>query len=301
MRGSGLEPGDRGRKTKDKRRRTEKWLSSLVLRRWSAVALAWVLVALVTACVTAISPTPSILRIAGSTSMEPLLRDLAQAFSSQHPDVSLDIQGGDTALGLELLTRGEVDMAAASWLPTDMPTHQVATPIAWDGLAIIVHPDNPLEELTLLQLRQLFAGWASRWQDVGAPVVEEEGVLTIQMLSREDGSGTRAVFEQQVMGGERVTFAARVMPTSQAVVDYVADHPNAIGYVSMALADSRVKVLRVEGLAPGPETVRRGYHLARPFYLVTRGRPTGYSRTFIDFVLSPAGQSIVGERYGRIR
>ncbi len=215
---------------------------------------------MMTACVTAASPTPSILRIAGSTSMEPLLRDLAQAFSSQHPDVSLDIRGGDTALGLELLTRSEVDMAAASWLPTDIPTHQVAIPIAWDGLAIIVHPDNPLEELTLFQLRQLFAGWASRWQDVGAPVTEEEDVLTIQVLSREDGSGTRAVFEQQVMGDERVTLAALVMPTSQAVVDYVADHPNAIGYVSMALADSRVKVLRVEGLAPGPETVRRGYH-----------------------------------------
>jgi phosphate transport system substrate-binding protein len=204
-------------------------------------------------------------------------------------------------LGLELLAKGEADMAAASRLPADLPTRWVATPIAWDGLAIIVHPDNPLEELTLFQLRHVFAGWVSRWQDVGAPVAEEEDVLTIQVLSREDGSGTRAVFEQQVMGDERVTFAALVMPGSQAVVDYVADHPNTIGYVSMALTDSHVKALRIEGLAPTPATVRSGYHLARPFYLVTRGRPTGRSQAFIDFVLGPAGQAIVGEKYGRVR
>ncbi len=257
---------------------------------------------LLAACAITTPPsTPTLLRLAGSTSMMPLLDELGQAFRAQRPDITFEIQSGNTALSLDLLNRGEVDLAAASWLPANLSSAWVATPIAWDGLAIVVHPDNPLEGLTLLQLRRVFAGWAFRWQDVGAPTIAGEDFSTIQAISREDGSGTRALFEQQVMGNERVTLTALVMPTSQAVVDYIADHEDAIGYVSMALANDRVKVLRIEGRLPTPATVRSGYHLAYPLYLVTRGQPTGPAKAFLDFALSPAGQSIVGKRYGQVR
>lgn len=282
--------GDKG--TTDKPRKTLLVFGLCVLL--SAVLLS--------ACAITTPPaTPALLRLAGANSMAPLLEELSQAFSAQRSDVILEVQSGNTALGLSLLARGEVELAAASWLPSELPSAWVATPIAWDGLAIIVHPSNPVDGLTLFQLRRVFAGWAFHWQDVGAPIITDEALSTIQVISREDGSGTRAVFEQQVMGNERVTFTALVMPTSQAVVEYIAEHENAIGYVSMAWADDRVKVLRIEGLLPTPETVRGGYHLAYPLYLVTRDQPTGLIKAFLDFVLSPAGQSIVGKRYGRVR
>ncbi len=274
--------------------------------RWAmgqqVVLCALLLAVLLAACAVTTPPaTPVLLRLAGATSMTPLLEELTQAFTAQHPDLALEVQDGNTALSLDILARGEVDMAAVPWLPPELPSAWVATPVAWDGLAIIVHPSNPLGGLTLFQVRRLFAGWAFRWQDVGAPASAGEDSPTIQVISREEGAGARAVFERQVMEGERVTPTALVMPTSRAVVDYIAEHENAIGYVSMGWADVRVRVLQIEGLLPTPETVRRGYHLAHPLYLVTRGQPVGPAKAFLDFVLSPAGQSIVGKRYGRVR
>lgn len=275
---------------------------AFVLRPSSLVILHLSLAICLSACGTAATPptTPVTLRIAGSTTMLPLLSDLAAAYTEQHPHVRLHLEGGGSHVGLEQLEMRETDLAACSWLPPreeNTPQPYTATPIAWDGIAIIVHPDNAVDELTLLQVRHIYAGWTLDWQDVGG----EAGDIVI--VSREDGSGTRAAFEQQVMGEEPVTLTAIVMPSSAAVVDYVARHRAAIGYVSMSYADpTSVKVLRIEGALPSPTTVRGGlYHLSRPLYLVTPGRPSGEPRAFIDFALSPAGQAIVGKRYGRIR
>lgn len=262
----------------------------------------WILGVLLASCGTAVTPppTPVTLRVAGSTAMLPLLSDLAAVYAEERPHVRLDIEGGSSRVGLERLEMREMDMAACSWLPPsekDTPQPHAAAPIAWDGIAVVVHPDNPVDELTLLQVRNIYAGWTLDWQDVGGAAGD------ILIVSREDGSGTRAVFEQQAMGEQPVTLTAIVMPASDAVVEYVARHTTAIGYVSMSYADPRsVKVLRIEGAYPTPATVRGGvYHLSRPLYLVTPGKPAGQARAFIDFALSPAGQAVVGKRYGRMR
>jgi len=273
----------------------------------SLVILSVILIALLAACGTAVTPpAPITLRIAGSTSMLPLLSDLTTAYAKEYPYIRFTIEGGDSHVGLERLERGKIDLAACSWLPAaeeGTPWPYIATPVAWDGIALIVHPDNPVRGLTLLQLRNIYAGWTLDWQEVGGQPGD------ILVVSREDGSGTRAVFERQVMGEQPVTLTAIVMPSSSAVVEYVTRHTAAIGYVSMSYTDQRglqnplrpVKVLRIEGAYPTPETVRNGvYHLIRPLYLVTRGEPSGEVRTFIEFVLGPAGQAIVSQRYGRI-
>jgi len=277
-------------------------LSFLVLRPWSSVLLYLSLAICLSACGTAAIPptTPVTRRVAGSTTMLPLLADLATVYAEQRPHVRLHVEGGGSHVGLERLEMRETDLAACSWLPpaeTNTPQPYTAAPIAWDGIALVVHPDNAVDELTLLQVRHVYAGWTLDWQDVGG----EAGEIVI--VSREDGSGTRAAFEQQVMGEQPVTLTAIVMPSSAAVVDYVARHRAAIGYVSMSYADpNSVQVLRIEGALPSPATVRSGvYHLSRPLYLVTSGKPSGEVRAFIDFALSPAGQAIVGKRYGRMR
>jgi phosphate transport system substrate-binding protein len=205
------------------------------------------------------------------------------------------VEGRGSLLGIELVRQGEVDIGMASWKESEDPALW-STPIALDGIAIVVHPQNRVEGLTMLQLKSIFFGRVWDWRDVRGQARE------IVPVSREDGSGTRAVFEELVMEGQRVTPTAVVMPSSQAVVEYVAEHPEAIGYVSMGYLSQRVKVLEIEEVAPTPESVRQGaYHLLRPLYLMTRREPTGETKSFIDFILSPTGQSIVGRKHGRVQ
>lgn len=240
-------------------------------------------------------PQPVHLKVAGSTSMQPLVEELAQAYTERHQHVTIAVEGRGSHLGIELVRQGQVDIGMASWKETEAAALW-SMPIALDGTAIVVHPQNQLEGLTLLQLRDVFFGRVWDWRDVGGQAGE------IVAISREDGSGTRAVFEEMVMKGKRVTPTSMVMPSSQAVVEYVAEHPEAIGYVSMGYLSQEVKALEIEEAAPTPKSVRRGdYHLLRPLFLITRWEPIGEVKGFIDFVLSPAGQSIVGKKYGRVR
>jgi phosphate transport system substrate-binding protein len=186
----------------------------------------------------------------------------------------------------------------ASWLPADLDDEWQATAIARDGIAIVVHPSNPLAGLGLLQLRDLFTGRVYEWRAVGGRATQGE----VQPVSREAGSGTRAAFEALVMEEHAVTPLAIVAPSSRAVVDYVADHPESIGYVSMAYVTPEVKVLSLEGELPTPQTTgRASYPLTRELWLVTADPAAPEVESLIRFALSPAGQQIVGQRYGRIR
>lgn len=242
----------------------------------------------------------------------PLMAELAEAYGETSPLVTVEVDGLGTGYGLQALRAGEADMALASWLPPraeeggaggwQLDPGWQATAIARDGLAIVVHPDNPVEGLGLLQLQDLFGGRAYEWAD-GSPVGSGLSALgEVQPVSREEGSGSRAAFEALVMGGERVTPRAVLMLSPGDVVEYVASTPNAIGYVSMGQVTPRVKVLKIEGLLPTPETTAQGaYALTREFWLIAAGPVAGVVQEFVDFSLSPAGQQIVGRRYGRIR
>jgi len=239
---------------------------------------------------------PVHLKVAGSTSMQPLVEELAQAYAERHKHVTITVESRGSLPGIELVRQGEVDIGMTSWWKEPEDTSLWSTPIALDGIAIVVHPQNRVEGLTLLQLKDIFFGRIWDWQNVGGQAGE------IVVVSREDGSGTRAVFEELVLKGKRVTPTAVVMPGSRAVAEYVAEHPEALGYVSMGHVSEEVKVLEIEGMAPTPQSVRQGsYHLLRPLFLITRGEPTDEIKGFIDFVLSPAGQPIVGRKYGRVQ
>ncbi len=240
-------------------------------------------------------PQPVHLQVAGSTSMQPLVEALAQAYTEHYKYVTISVEGRGSRLGIESVRQGPIDIGMNSGRkPEDASLWSV--PIALDGIAIVVHPQNRVEGLTLLQLKDVFFGRIWDWRDVGGQAGE------IVVISREDGSGTRAVFEEVVMQGQRVTPTAVVMPNSQAVVEYVAGHPEAIGYVSMGYLSEKVKVLEIEEAVPTPDSVRQGdYHLFRPLFLITREEPTDEVKGFIDFVLSPTGQSIVGRKYGRVQ
>lgn len=277
------------------------------------------------------TPMPTTLTIGGSTAMHRVLADLAAAYNRQHPDVLFIIRGGGSTVGEELVRGRAVDLGASTLFPPEQQARGsaasspvaadplVRVPIGLDGLALVVHPSNSIAGMSLVQLRDMFAGRLLDWQALGSDAGE------IQLVSREDGSGSRILFETRVMGDERVALTAVVMPTSQDVVDYVAKNPQAIGYVSRAevaewiteddappasaaasvssaAGQPRVKVLAVEGKLPTLATVRsQEYALTEPLYLISYGQPTGKIRQFIDFVLSPAGQAIVNRYDAPIR
>jgi phosphate transport system substrate-binding protein len=246
--------------------------------------------------------------------MSPLVRELAAAFHEQSPSVTLEVIGLDPQLGLgsqfglEALRTGEVDLALTSWLLPDGANDESgqwrldpgwqATAIARDAIAIVVHPSNPLEELGLLQVQALFGGSVDEWRAVRVPGPQR----LVQPVSREAGSGTRAAFEVLAMGGQSVAPRAAVAPSSQAVVEFVSEHPEAIGYVSMGYLSPQVKVLQIEGELPTPESAGHGsYPLARELWLVMPEKVPEAVQAFLDFALSPAGQGIVRRHYGRVR
>jgi len=238
------------------------------------------------------------LRIVGSTSAEPALRDLAQAFQAGRPDVLVELRLGGSAIGVGELQAGRADLAAVSWKTEaeKAPSGFQAIPIGHDAIAIVVHPANRVAGLTLLQVRALYRGETLEWRALGGAA--EEPLI----VSREDGSGTRSAFESLVMAADRVTFNAVVMPNSRAVVDYVASHRPAIGYVSMAALTDQVRALPVEETAPSAANVRSGrYHLARVLYLYAPAPTPPATQAFLDFALSPTGQALVAKYHAALR
>lgn len=209
------------------------------------------------------TPTPQHFTIAGSTSAQPLLAALTAAYHQQHPHISFELLPVGSALGQAMLANGQADLAVSSWLTsTELPGLQVM-PIVSDAIIVIVHPRNPVANITLPQLRDIYRARLLDWQEIGGRSAE------IIVVSREDGSGTRAFFEAQVMGAQRVTSTALVMPSEQALRAFIAAHPNAIGYASLVgqtSAGADVKTLALEGLVP----TAAAYPLIRPIYLLAR-------------------------------
>jgi phosphate transport system substrate-binding protein len=241
---------------------------------------------------------PATLRIAGSSAMLPVLQELAAAYEQWHGNTTVEVSGGGSELGISAVEAGTADIAAVSWPPetTGATDGFLLTPIARDALSIIAHPRNPVGGLTLLQLRALYRGEVLEWAALGGTADEPT------IISREDGSGDRQAFESLVMGGERVSLSALMLPTAETVADYVAQHPTAVGYISMAQQSDAVQVLSIEGLPPSAESVRSGaYHLSRLLYLYAPERPNPRVRSFVDFALSPAGQAIVARYHVALR
>ncbi len=228
------------------------------------------------------------LTIACSDSFLPLAQALADEFTAREPHIAVQLDIGNSRNVLERLETGKADVSLLAEPPESLPTGWQQRPIALEGLAIIVHSERLLSEAGVAQIQAMFNGRLAAWEAAG----EEGG--EIQPVSRENGSSARSLFESTVMGDKRVTLRAVVMPSSALVVEYVAAHPDAIGYVAAHWADATVKALAVEGILPTPENVRVGeYPLVMVGYLVWRTAPTVEARAFAEFASSPMGRAVV--------
>jgi len=230
--------------------------------------------------------------------MSGVVSELATNFHQSFPEISVEVSGFGTQSGLEALRAGEANLSLASWLPGDLDPQWRPARLARDGIAVVVHADNPVRGLGMLQLQDLFRGRTDDWRSLGGLTTGDP----VQPVTRELGSGTRQAFESIVMGDQAMTPRTVVAPSSHAVLDYVAAHRGAIGYLSMSELAPGVKVLQIEGVMPSPDSVADGtYALTRELWFVYRDPASQSLQAFLDFVRSPAGQLIIGQRFSPIR
>jgi phosphate transport system substrate-binding protein len=226
--------------------------------------------------------------VAGSTSVEPFAELLAEEYMLQHPKNRIYVQGGGSTAGIEAVRSHAAHIGMSSRSLIGEEKNLYAVTIARDALAIIVHPRNPVYDLTLDQIRQIFSGKIRNWRDIGGlphPIV---------LVTREEGSGTREAFQKMVMEKEEISLESLVQDSNGAIRQVVSGDPNAIGYISLGLVNEKVKAVRISGVEPNLKNIVRGhYRLIRPFLFVFDGRPEGEANSFLDFVLSPEAQELL--------
>ena len=240
-------------------------------------------------------PAPASLTVVVSDSFVPAMRAAASAYQRSFPEIQITVVRRTHAEAVDMVIRGDADATVVAWLPDPVPEAAWVAPVARDGLAVVVHPQNGLSGMTMAQLQELFQGQVedlASWGGLpGTP----------QPISREDASGEFAFFQAWVMRDARVTLNALLAPSSEAMLDLVADHPHGVGYVSTAWVDGRVRAVTVAGVPPARETIAGNlYPLTRTFVVVTRGEPQGAIRDLVHWLLDAEGQAVF-ERHGFVK
>lgn len=261
-------------------------------------AVAFTLVSCSSQILPAATPTNQavILRLYATTSTMPLIHTLTTNYMRLNPSITFEISTGNYEAMVQEVMRDDTAYLLTNHLDDQSPLW--AAPVGQDGIAVIVHPENGVTQMTTGQLRNIYQGWIDNWRSV------EGGDAGIVVISRENGSGTRAEFESLIMGDRRTTPTAQIAPSSAAVVTSVARQPHGIGYVSMSFVDERVRALTVDGVEPTLENVYANtYPLRSILYFAGQHEPRAedeyetHYRAFIGWVQSPEGQALVGEHY----
>jgi phosphate transport system substrate-binding protein len=245
----------------------------------------------------------------GSDTLVNVAQAWAEAYQQVQPTVVVAVSGGGSGTGIAALINGTVDIANASReikdkelaLARDNGQDPVRHVVGYDALAIFLHADNPIAEMTIEDLRQIYVdgGTSTRWTDLGVEVPGCKG-QEIVVVSRQNNSGTYAYFREAVLGDADFRLGTRDMHGSKDVVDLVENTPCAIGYSGLAYAVDHVKMPCVVGSAgadcvePTVETASDGtYAIARPLFMYTNGEPTGHIGEYMNWIKSDAGQCII--------
>lgn len=226
--------------------------------------------------------------VVGSTSVQPVSELLAEAFMDDNPGTNIYVQGGGSTAGVRAVEEGAAEIGASSRDLKEDEKHLNQYVIAKDGIAVVVHPSSDVSNLTLEEIKDIYAGKITNWSEVGG---SSDSIIVV---TREEGSGTRSAFEEIVMDADSISGRAIVQNSTGAVATTVAGDENAIGYISLASLNENVKALKVEGVEATSDNISSGtYKVARPYIYLTKGDPSGLAKTFLDFVLSPQAQDII--------
>lgn len=239
------------------------------------------------------------INVEGSDTMVNLANAWREAFEVDNPGIMISVKGGGSGTGIAALINGTVDFANASREIKEEETAEaqgkgiepVEIEVAKDGIAVVVNPANGVTALTLEQLGQIYRGEVTNWKDVGG------NDAAIVLLSRDSSSGTYEYFKEAVVG-EDAEYAkeAKLLASTQAIVDETKANPNAIGYVGLGYITPDVKVLEIDGVAASIDTALDGsYVLSRGMYMYSNGEPAGVMKAYLDWILSADGQAVVEE------
>jgi len=257
-------------------------------------------------------PAQTLIQVKGSDTMVNVAQAWAEEYRKVAPSVDVEVSGGGSGVGIAALERGTIDIANSSrnMKPEEIEQAKRNTGkepkefvVGFDALAIYVHKDNPLEEITFDQLAQLFmeGGTITNWSQLGVTI---PGVADgeIVRVSRQSSSGTYEFFREHVLAQKDFKLGSRDMNGSKEVVELVGNTKTAIGYSGMGYATPEVKMLRLTRKAGEPaveptmaNTLNMNYPLARSLLIYTLGEPQAEVRGYIEWILSPAGQRIVEE------
>ena len=229
----------------------------------------------------------------GSTSMEKVIGALSESFMANNADATVTYNPTGSGSGITAVQEGTCDIGLSSRALKDeeKAAGLKETILAYDGIAIIVHPDNPVSDLTIEQIAQLYTGEITNWKDVGGNDAQ------VVLIGREAASGTRDGFESITGTKEKCQYRQELTSTGD-VITAVSQNPDAIGYASLASIKDSVKALNVDGVTPSEATVKDGsYKVQRPFVLVTvEGKALSpVAQAFFDYAASSDAAAIIAK------
>lgn len=245
--------------------------------------------------------------IKGSDTMVHLVTNWAEAYMDSNPNFEITVNGGGSGTGISALINGTTDIASSSRemkakemeKAKETGNEPVENLIGLDGIAVVANPENPINELTIAQLKDIFTGKKTNWKDFGGQDSQ------IGIYSRESSSGTYQFFQEHVLSKENYAAAARLMPATSAIIEGCASEKSGIGYVGLGYAieaGSKIKIIAVKtddtspAVMPTAATVKdKTYAIARGLYLYTKTSSKEAVKNFVSFCLSPAGQKILTE------
>ncbi len=273
------------------------------MRKWTSVAAASAFVAAGALCVDvtyaqAQGKAKNKIVIDGSTTVGPVAKAFAEYYMKQNPGVNITVSESGSGNGAKSLVNGTCDVASMSRFMKEeefkTAIEKGVTPVchtvAVDGIAVVVHPSNPVKGLTVAQVRDIYTGKVTNWNQVGGPNAK------IVVISRDSSSGTYESFETLVMNKEKMAGSVEYVGSSGAIRQRVQSTQGAIGYVGIGFTDRTVKTLEIDKIMPTKATVASGrYPIARPLFLFTNGYPAMGSHlyNFINLYLSKKGQEMI--------
>jgi phosphate transport system substrate-binding protein len=244
------------------------------------------------------------IKISGSTTVLPIVQKAADQYMATHANADIQVSGGGSGVGIQAIGAKTVDIGMSSREVTadEMKKYPafVITPVAQDGIAVIVNPANEIKYITLDQIKNIYLGKTTKWTEItGANVPGTNNQIVV--IGRDSASGTRSYFDEVLLVKKTPAKQMLEKNSNGAVLQTVAQTPGSIGYVSIGFVSKDVKALPIwynadKIIAPGLATVKdKSYPVSRELYVITNGQPSGLTGDFIQYILSEEGQKIVAD------